>query len=581
MPSLVSVNVALPETLAWRGRTILTGLWKRPVSGRRMVRRLNIDGDGQGDPSAHGGEHRAVLVYQIQSYQYWQRHFARDDLEYGQFGENFTVDGLADDEVCIGDRFRIGEAEFEVTQPRVTCFRAGLRIGEPELASLLVAHRRPGFYMRVIAEGHVQSGDEIVQTRTGPQRMTVAYIDALLYLPDRDVEQLRTAVTIPALSAGWRQSFQELLDVAENDANREAGSEAATASWNGFRRVRVSRTVAESATVTSFHLVADDDQPLPGARAGQHVSVRVHGTPGELAPVRRYSLSSSSDSGVYRISVKREPHGLVSTLMHANVGAGTALDVTAPRGTFVVDNGTNPVLLVSAGVGVTPLLAMLHRLSSQSSPREVWWIHTARSREEHAFATESHQLVQSMPNACEHLFYTNEHANTAWSAAVNQGRLSPAALADLRPPSDATAYICGPPSFMRDTRDALVAAGIDPARIHTEQFGALPAVNPGLIDQVRVRPHLPPQPQGTGPMITFARSGLKVRWSVAYASLLDLADACDVPTRWGCRTGVCHACSTPVLDGDITHEPPPLEPPGPGEVLICCARPTSDVILDL
>jgi len=150
-----------------------------------MVRRLNIDGDGQGDLAGHGGEQRAVLVYQIDSYRHWQQHLGRDDFGYGQFGENLTVDGMADDEVCIGDRYRIGEAEFEVTQPRVTCYRVGLRLGEPRLPALLVSHHPPGFYMRAITEGHIQPGDAIVKTRTGPGALSVADTDALLYLPGR------------------------------------------------------------------------------------------------------------------------------------------------------------------------------------------------------------------------------------------------------------------------------------------------------------------------------------------------------------------------------------------------------------
>ena len=182
------------------------------MAGPAMVRRLNIDGDGQGDTAGHGGEQRAVLVYQIQSYRHWQRHFGRDDFSYGQFGENLTVDGLPDDEVCIGDRYRIGEAEFEVTQPRVTCYRVGLRMGEPEMPALLVSHHRPGFYMRVITEGRVQAGDPIVKTRTGPGALSVADTDALLYLPGkRPAPGCARALRIPALSPGWQGSFRDLL----------------------------------------------------------------------------------------------------------------------------------------------------------------------------------------------------------------------------------------------------------------------------------------------------------------------------------------------------------------------------------
>src|SRR3954471_10610856 len=228
MAALVSINIGLPQDVSWRGRTVHTGVWKSPVTGSRMVRRLNIDGDGQGDLAGHGGEQRAVLVYQIGSYRHWEEHFGREELEHGAFGENFTVEGLADDEVCIGDRYRIGEAEFEVTQPRVTCFRAGMRMGEPQLAALLVAHHRPGFYMRVLTEGRVRAGDEIVRIAEGPGRVSVAAVDALLYLPDRDLDTLQRAVRIPALSPGWQDSLRQLLEGAAPPAPAPA--------WPGFRR---------------------------------------------------------------------------------------------------------------------------------------------------------------------------------------------------------------------------------------------------------------------------------------------------------------------------------------------------------
>src|SRR5215475_6086449 len=218
VPSLLSVNVGLPNNVAWRGKTVYTGVWKSPDAGPVMARRLNIDGDGQGDTYGHGGEQRAVLVYQIQSYRHWQEYFGRRDFGYGQFGENLTVDGLPDDEVCIGDRYQIGDAEFEVTQPRVTCYRVGLRLGEPQLPALLVSHHRPGFYLRVIREGNIRAGDQIVKTAAGPGALSVAAADALLYLPGHDPAMLRVATQIPALSPGWQESFRDLLAAAGDGA---------------------------------------------------------------------------------------------------------------------------------------------------------------------------------------------------------------------------------------------------------------------------------------------------------------------------------------------------------------------------
>ena len=163
MARLLSVNVGLPRDIAWKGRTVHTAIWKDPVHGRCRVGRLNLDGDGQGDLAGHGGEQRAVFVYQIESYRYWQEQLKRTDFVPGQFGENFTIEGLPDEGVCIGDRYRIGSALFEVTQPRVTCYRVGIRMNEPRMPALLTSSGRPGFYCRVLQEGEVGAGDDIVK----------------------------------------------------------------------------------------------------------------------------------------------------------------------------------------------------------------------------------------------------------------------------------------------------------------------------------------------------------------------------------------------------------------------------------
>ena len=582
MPSLLSVNVGMPKDVAWQGRSVHTGVWKYPVHGPAMVRRLNIDGDGQGDTAGHGGEQRAVLVYQLESYRHWQQHFGRDDLDYGQFGENLTVDGLPDDEVCIGDRYRIGEAEFEVTQPRVTCYRVGLRFGAPELPALLVSHHRPGFYMRVVHEGRIQAGDPIVRTLTGPGALSVADTDALLYLPDRDPAKLRLALRIPALSPGWQGSFRELLAAAAHDSG-DGAAPAATATgpaWTGFRALRVAEVVTESATVSSIHLTATDGTRLPTARAGQYLTLRIPGA-AEPALVRSYSLSSVPDADGYRISVRHEPQGTASSYLTTSLRPGTILDVAAPRGDFVLAEGSGPLLLISAGIGLTPVLSMLHELAARRSEREVWWIHGARGPREHPLATEAHTLLGSLPHTREHLFYSAATPEERHRTHAAEGRLTKDKLIALAVPADATAYVCGPASFMTDMQHALAAAGVDPSRVHTELFGALPSINPGLTVRSDMPPHLPPGPPGTGPLVTFARSGISAPFPDNARSLLELAEACDVPARWSCRTGVCHTCTTPLLSGDVGYAPDPLDPPPDGEVLICCARPGADTVLDM
>jgi ferredoxin-NADP reductase/MOSC domain-containing protein YiiM len=564
--SLLSVNVGLPKNVTWNGKTVYTGVWKEQVEGPVMARRLNLDGDGQGDKGGHGGEQRAVFVYQMDSYHHWSQHFGRDDFVYGQFGENLTVDGLPDHEVCIGDRYQIGEAEFEVTQPRVTCYRVGMRMGEPELPALLVSHHRPGFYFRVITEGRIQAGDAIVKTRTGPGALSVADTDALLYLPHRDLDAVRRALQIPALSPGWQGSFRELLEASsEKTTFTAAGASAATPpAWEGFRQLRVVDVVPETATVSSISLAAVDDMELPAARPGQYLTFRLPDA-GLPVPVRSYSLSSLPGAGSYRISVKHEPHGVASGYLTSKLAVGAVLEVAAPRGEFVLEDGTEPVVLISAGIGVTPVMSMLQLLAAERSTREVWWIHTARGPAEQPLAAEAQKLLSRLPNVHEHIYYSS-----------TGGRLTKDRLAELQLPAEASAYICGPAAFMTDMREALTAMGI--GRIHTELFGALAAINPGVTDQTVRPPHQPPEP-GNGPLVTFARSGIST--ASGDSSLLELAEACDVPTRYSCRSGVCQTCVTPVLSGEVTYSPTPLESPPIGQALICCARPTTDLVLDM
>src|SRR5215510_327727 len=211
MARLLSVNVGLPRDIAWKGRTVYTGIWKTPVGGRCRVGRLNLDGDGQGDLAGHGGEQRAVFVYQIECYRYWQEQLNRTDFVHGQFGENLTIEGLPDDVVCIGDRYQIGSALFEVTQPRVTCYRVGIRTNEPRMPALLTSSGRPGFYLRVLQEGEVGAGDQIVKLGEAKERMTVAEINALLYSPNHARDRLKRALLIEALSPGWRSSLEALV----------------------------------------------------------------------------------------------------------------------------------------------------------------------------------------------------------------------------------------------------------------------------------------------------------------------------------------------------------------------------------
>jgi ferredoxin-NADP reductase/MOSC domain-containing protein YiiM/ferredoxin len=586
-PRLLSVNVGLPRDITWRGKTVHTGIWKNPTPGRVMVRRLNIDGDGQGDLGGHGGVNRAVMVYQTDSYRYWERELSRNNLSYGQFGENFTVDGLADADVCIGDRYRIGTALFEISQPRVTCYRVGIRMDEPQMAMKLVAHHRPGFYLRVLEEGEVGASDEIVKIADGPERMTVAEVDALLYLRGHTREQLDRALRIPALSEGWQESFKALLqEEAKGSAATGnpglAPSSGPPPAWSGFRPMRVSRIQRESSSVISISLAPTDDRPLSAPLPGQFVVLRVRPQTDGPALLRNYSLSDLPAADHYRVSIKQEPNGAASTYLHTRVQTGDLLDVAAPRGNFTLRPGAEPVVLLSAGVGATPVLAMLHALADEISPRQVWWLFGARNRDDHPFAEESRGLVKKLPQGKSHVWYSRptaqDRSGTDFDAT---GHIAIEAFDKLGVPRDADFYLCGPAAFLRDVTAGLAAWGAADNRVHSEIFGAGQPMTPGIAETPHPPPHPPPGMAGPGPGVSFARSNLNLPWDPKFSTLLEFAEACDVPVRWSCRTGVCHTCESGLISGAVTYQPEPLEPPAQGNLLICCAQPQGDVVIDL
>jgi ferredoxin-NADP reductase/MOSC domain-containing protein YiiM/ferredoxin len=580
--TLLSVNVGMPKDVPWQGRTVFTGVFKDPVTGPRRVRKLNVDGDGQGDLAGHGGEQRAVFVYQIDSYRYWERELGRNDFVYGQFGENLTVEGLSDDEVCIGDRYQIGTAIFEVTQPRVTCYRVGIRMNDPRIPALLVSHHRPGFYFRVIAEGDVAAGDEIIKLASGPEEMAVADVDALLYLPGHARQQLLRALRIPALSPGWQASFRALLEGEQGSGNAGLAVTSPPPAWPGFRQLTVTAITRESDSVISIRLEDPKGARLPAARPGQYLTLRVQPDKDQRLLLRNYSLSGPPDGGFYRITVKREQDGAASGYLHTRLAVGDQFDVAAPRGTFILDRTHAPVLLISAGIGATPVLAMLQALAEEHSDRVIWWLHGARSSRDHPFAAEAKALLAGLSNVSAHVYYSRPGPNDIEGRDYDRtGRLTASVLAELEPPGNAEAYVCGPTPFMDEISAGLAATGIDASHIHTEPFGPAPGLTPGIAARPARTPHPPVGKPGNGPTIEFARSNLAITWSSDYTSLLELAEACDVPVRWSCRTGVCHSCETTLIAGDVEYSPDPVEPPAAGSALICCSQPRDDVVLDL
>jgi ferredoxin-NADP reductase/MOSC domain-containing protein YiiM len=587
MPRLISVNVGLPRDVAWKGRVIHTGIWKNPVAGRCRVGRLNLDRDGQGDLAGHGGEQRAVFVYQIESYHHWQEQLKRADFSFGQFGENFTVEALPDDIVCIGDRYQIGDALFEVTQPRVTCYRVGIRMNEPRMPALLTSSGKPGFYFRVLQEGEVGAGDEITKVGCANGRMTVAEVNALLYSPNHEPDRLARALRIEALSPGWRASFEALLRNQTNTpGSGNAGltpSAAAHPVAPGFQPLVVAEIDQESADVLSLSMQHPDDHPLPRALPGQYVVLRLRHPDGGSPFFRSYSLSGPPSTERYRISVKIEPNGAAGTYFQNHVRVGDVLDVSSPRGSFILQSGERPVVLLSAGIGATPVLAMLYALAAAHSTQQILWLHAARDRQHHPFAAEVRRLMSALGNGRSFICYSKPGLGDKMGDDFNAtGRISRSVFDEVGIPREVDAYLCGPTSFMADMKQALTALGVTPERIHLEIFNGGESMTPGVVRAATRAPHVPKDDANTGPLVSFARSGVAAHWKAStYQSILDLAEACDVPVRWSCRSGVCHNCESGLVSGTVAYEPQPLDAPADGNLLICCSQPIRDVVVDL
>jgi ferredoxin-NADP reductase len=417
--------------------------------------------------------------------------------------------------------------------------------------------------------------------------LTVAEIDALLYLPGRDRNGLERALRIRALSAGWRSSLETLLEHDRKGGSTAGNPGLAPAAgpppaWTGFRPLRVADKRRESTNVTSLMLEPSDGHPLTAAMPGQFIVLRLKPAPEAPALLRSYSLCSEPSEERWRLGIKQEPNGAAGAYVETRLKVGDVIDASAPRGAFTLRQGDGPVILLSAGIGLTPVLAMLQALAAGRSRREVWWIHGARNRAEHAFAAEVQGLLKLLPGGHSHICYSAP--GPADRPAIDfdaAGRVDVHVLQELGVSREADFYLCGPAAFMSSLTADLTSWGVSAERLHSENFGSGPAMTPGVAAAPARAPHLPDRPPGAGPMVSFARSNLAVRWDSAFQSLLELAEACDVPVRWACRTGVCHNCESGLIAGAVDYLPNPLEPPGDGNLLICCSRPRADVVLDL
>lgn len=352
--------------------------------------------------------------------------------------------------------------------------------------------------------------------------------------------------------------------------------------------MRVRDSCAESADVRSFEFETEDGTSLPDAIPGQHVVVKLRRPCPSVPPIIRfYSLCGAPGTGTYRIAVKREPHGAASRYLHETVKAGSLIEVGAPRGKFVLETGSAPICLISGGVGITPVLAMLHRLAADAEQQaisriaqpDIWWIHATQNLAHHSFAEEVIKVASQLPSLHLVRVYSRPDPTDLKGRDYDlTGHLNLPMLQQVQIPREAECYLCGPTAFLSDITADLERLGVPSSKIHSEAFGA----SAGSATASKGRPPHPPlNNTGSGPMVSFARSGVSFRWGSAFNNLLEAAETCDVPVSWSCRSGVCHSCESGLISGDVQYSPEPIDRPVEGNLLICCSIPLSDVELDL
>jgi ferredoxin-NADP reductase/MOSC domain-containing protein YiiM len=588
---LLSVSVGLPRAVPYGDEEIETAIFKTPVEGRVKVLPGGLEGDRQATPRVHGGVDMAVYAYPVDHYAYWEDELGRAGLPHGQFGENLTVSGLTEENVHVGDIFRIGTARLQVTQPRIPCYRLGIRMEEEaDFPKRFLLSGRLGFYFRILEEGDLGAGDALVLEDRDEASATMAEFIRISQFESHDAEGLERLLAARDLSEEWRVHLEHMLEKARMVPEPEG--------WQGYRNFVVERKVAESETITSFYLKPEDGRRLPPYKPGQFLTYRFD-IPGHDTPVTRtYTLSDCPRPDHYRLTVKREPApgdrpdlppGLGSNYLHDDIEVGSVLCAREPRGEFWLDpEGDTPVVLLSGGVGLTPMISMLNAIVESGNARPTWFIHATRNGREHALGDHVRKLAAERDHVRAHVCYDEPDPGDVQGRDYDTpGRVTLDLLRGLLPDNDADFYICGPTPFMRVHFNGLLDWGVPEARIHYEFFGPESALREAEDEPAPAAAETTPAPaaeaavDGAQLQVTFSRAGMTVAWDGGTDSLLDLAEAHGLRPDFACRAGICHTCMVDLVEGEVEYTEEILDDPDPGTVLICCCKPKSDVVLDV
>jgi len=539
---------------------------KKPVAGEVKLAALGIDGDEQADRRVHGGADMAVYAYPYRHYELWRAEFPQHEAIWaeGSLGENFSIDGWDERDVCVGDIIKVGNVLLQVTRPRKPCFKLALRFNDLRLPRRMTEAGRCGWYFRVLRDGVVSCSDapELVQ-RHHPD-WSIRRVNDISIQADPDLSALEELASLPELEKIWCSQVNAVIK----------SKQAANAS-RSFRAFKVLDRISESQRIATFQLGPIDGNAVAPSLPGQHVVVRVTPESGKQE-LRCYSISAPTTPDQLQISIKKEGNGGVSDHFHDNVAAGDKIELMGPRGSFVLRTDSDlPLVLISAGVGITPMIPMLTVATTNNGgrivPRSSVFLHVARNSLEHAFAKQTSDIASRHPTVSRHIRFSQPLATDLIGKTHDSvGRIDIEIIDKLmRPLGECNVFICGPAQFMADVKAMIAELGL-PAHVKIESFET---ASPSAEGKNSAQP--------SSAKIILSKSGRSAEWKPG-VSLLTLLEEQGVAVERDCQMGLCGVCTTRVVSGRVGYEVEPVAPLAPDEMLVCCGFPIEDeLVLDL
>jgi len=550
------------------GKPEPTAFNKRSILGPAMIGENGIEGDSLGTPRKLGIKNHAVYVVPEQTISYWGEKLPHMELNPGSLGENLVISGIDEQTVNIGDLLRFADVELKVIQPRIPCYKLAHFLKMPQSFPYeFLKSTRTGFYCAVSKAGKISQGEKgnLIKT-TSPHISIERFIELTQFA--NDASALRELLGNHNIIDGWKENIQKRIDKIETQK---------TKSKSKWASVKCAKVVNEGDDVKSFHLEFNNEISLP-ARGGQFLSLCLERDGKDI--VRNYSVSAVNNSdivnsGHMRISVNLERSsdgriGTVSGILHSEIQAGDIIKSSSPAGHFVLpaDSDVCDILLLSGGIGITPMLGMLWDAVSQKNKSRFRLVHSVRAKSTIPFANELSKLTELLPNIKIEIFNTGNDIKNEHNLSINSGRLDLSKIISEAPKSSRI-YVCGPNNFIKQTVSNARDCGFSGPSLVFESFGGGIQETKGSDSEIIHR-------------VLFANSGISTVWQAGAGSLLDLAISNGINVEYSCRSGICGSCAADILSGRASYPPEIAREEGSsGKILLCSAIPQEDIVIDL